>query len=50
VFLPNLAEPRALDEFTEEMAVFLIENLSSHITSDILGLLTEERVRVITFA
>jgi hypothetical protein len=34
----------------EEMAVRLMDNLSSHIASDMIGCLTEGRVRVITFA
>jgi hypothetical protein len=32
------------------MAVSLIHNWSSHITSDLIGLLTDGRVRIITFA
>jgi hypothetical protein len=49
VFLPNLAELRTLDGFTEETGVLLMENFPSHVTDDINGLLTETRVRVITF-
>jgi hypothetical protein len=50
VFLPNLAEPRTLDAFTEETGVLLMDNCPSHVSDDIIGLLTESRVRVITFA
>jgi hypothetical protein len=50
VFLPNLADLRRLDEFAEEMAVFLMDHCPSHITSDVIALLTEAGVRVITFA
>jgi hypothetical protein len=39
--LPHRAELRALDEFAEKMAVFLMDNVSSHITSDGIGLVTE---------
>jgi hypothetical protein len=50
VFLPNLVELCVLDEFAEEMAVLLMDNLSSHITSGMIGLLTEGRLRITTFA
>jgi hypothetical protein len=50
VFLPNLAKVRALDEFAEEMAVLLMDHWSSHITGDMVALLMEERVCIITFA
>jgi hypothetical protein len=50
VFLPNLAELRTLDEFAEETGVLLMDNYPSHVIDDIIGLLTEARVRVITFA
>jgi hypothetical protein len=51
VFLPNLAELRTLDAFTEETGVLLMDNCPSHVTDDdIIGLLTEARVRVTTFA
>ena len=50
VFLPNLAELRTLDAFSEETAVLLMDNCPSHVTDEIIGLLTEARVRVITFA
>jgi hypothetical protein len=41
VILPNLAEVHALDEFAAEMGVFLTDNWSSHLTRDIINLLTE---------
>jgi hypothetical protein len=50
VFLPNLAELRKLDAFTEETGVLLMDNCLSHVTDNIIGVLTEARVRVITFA
>jgi hypothetical protein len=50
VFLPNLAELRTLDAFTEETGVLLMDNCPSHVSDDIIGLLTDARVRVITFA
>jgi hypothetical protein len=50
VFLPSLSEFRTLDEFTEEFAVLLMARYSSQLTADVIGLLTEARVHVITFA
>jgi hypothetical protein len=50
VFLPDLAELRMLDAFTTEISVLLMDNCSSYVTSDVIGLLTQARVRVITFA
>jgi hypothetical protein len=49
VVLTNFVEVRALDEFPEEMAVLLMDNLSSQLISDMIGLLTDGRVRIITF-
>jgi hypothetical protein len=49
-FLPNIAPLSALDGVTEEMTVWLMCNWPSQITSDLIGLLTEAGVRVITFA
>jgi hypothetical protein len=40
-FLLDLAELCRLDEFVEEMAVLLIDNCLSHITSDMIAHLTE---------
>jgi hypothetical protein len=39
-----------VDEFVEEMTAFLTVNWSSHIKSDMIGLLTSGQVRVITVA
>jgi hypothetical protein len=39
-----------LDEFAEEMAMRLMDNWSSRITTDMIGFLIEGRVRAITFA
>jgi hypothetical protein len=55
VFLPNLAELRTLDAFNEETGVLLMDNclshpISCHATDDIIGLLTDARVRGITVA
>jgi hypothetical protein len=50
VFLPNIAELRTLDGFAGETGVLLMDNCPSHVTHDIIGLLTEARIRVITFA
>jgi hypothetical protein len=50
VVLPNLAELRTLDEFAEEIGVLLIDNLPSHLTDDLIHLLTEARARIITVA
>jgi hypothetical protein len=49
VFLPNLAELRKLDAFTEETVVLLMDNCPSHVIDDIIAVLTEARVRVTTF-
>jgi hypothetical protein len=50
VFLPNLAELRTLDGFAEETGVLLMDNCPNHVTDHSIGLLTEARVRIITFA
>jgi hypothetical protein len=50
VFLPNLAEFRTLDAFTEETGVLLMDNCRSHVNDNIIAVLTEARVRAITFA
>jgi hypothetical protein len=39
-----------LDEFAEEMAVFVMDNCSSHIRNDVIYLVIKERVRVTAFA
>jgi hypothetical protein len=50
IFLPNFAEFRTLDAFTEETRVLLMDNCPSDLTNDIMGLLSEARLRVITLA
>jgi hypothetical protein len=50
VFLPNLAELRKVEAFAEEDAVLLMDNCPSHVTREVIGILTETRGRVITFA
>jgi hypothetical protein len=50
VLSANPAQLRRLDEFNEEMAVLLMANYSSHITSGVIALLTGEGVRVMAFA
>jgi hypothetical protein len=37
------------DEFAVEIAAMVMDNCSSHITRDVIGLLTEVRVRINTF-
>jgi hypothetical protein len=46
----NLVELRTFDEFTEEIIMSLMENYSSHIDNDVIDLLTETQMRLITFA
>jgi hypothetical protein len=50
VLFSNFAEPRASNAFAEEIAMSLIDNRSSRITSDLIGLLTEAQVCVVVFA
>jgi hypothetical protein len=50
LFLINLAEFPAMDEFAEEIAVLLMDNQLSHIISDMIGLLTDGRVCITTVA
>jgi hypothetical protein len=45
----NLVELHALDKFAVEIAVLLMDNGSSNITSDMIRLLTEARACVIIF-
>jgi hypothetical protein len=47
VFLPNLNELRSLEEFSDEDAVLLMDNCSSHVGEEALSLLQDARVRVI---
>jgi hypothetical protein len=50
LFLPYLVCVRGLGAFAAEEAVLLMENCSAHVTDDVIRLLTEARVCVITFA
>jgi hypothetical protein len=50
VLLVTLAEFCVLDESAEEITVLLMDNHSNHISSAVIGLLSEARVRIITFA
>jgi hypothetical protein len=50
VSLSNLAELGALNAFAADISVLLKGNWSSHVTSDVIGLLTQTRLRVITLA
>jgi hypothetical protein len=50
VFLPYIATLHELAVFAQEVAVFLMDNGSAHVTDDVIQVLTEARVRVITFA
>jgi hypothetical protein len=48
VFLPNLNELRSLDQFADEDAILLMDNCPSHVKDDVLNLVRDARVRVIT--
>jgi hypothetical protein len=50
MFLPNLTELQALEDFTDEDAVLLMDNCPSHVTDEVLRLLRDSRVGVITWA
>jgi hypothetical protein len=50
IFLPYLINYRGLAAFAEQVAVLLMINFSAHVTDDVIRLLTEARLRVITFA
>jgi hypothetical protein len=50
VFLPYLAWLRGLAECSAEDTVLFMHNSSVHVTDDVMCLLTEARVRIITFA
>jgi hypothetical protein len=50
VCLPNLNELRTLEEFGDEDAVLLMDNCPSHVGEEILSLLRDARVRIITWA
>jgi hypothetical protein len=50
VFLSNLNELRALEEFADEDAVLLMDTCPGHVTDETVGFLQDDRVRVITWA
>jgi 2-methylisocitrate lyase-like PEP mutase family enzyme len=50
IFLPNLNELRTFEKFAEEDAALLMENCPSHVGEEILSLLRDARVRIITWA
>jgi hypothetical protein len=50
VLLPYLVWLQGLGAFAAEEAVSLMDNCSAQVTDDLIRLLTESRVRVITFA
>jgi hypothetical protein len=45
-----ISELGSLDDFAEEIGVLLMDNCAGHATDDVIHLLTEAPVRVITFA
>jgi hypothetical protein len=49
VLLPYIDELRTNDEFTDKEAVLLMDNCSVHVRSDILQILADHHVKVITF-
>jgi hypothetical protein len=48
VFLPNLNELQSLEEFADEYAVILMGNCSNRVGEEVLSLIRDARVRVIT--
>jgi hypothetical protein len=50
VFLPYLSDPCRRPELADEEAILLMDNCPAHVTREVLDLLTEARVRVVTFA
>jgi hypothetical protein len=50
VFIPHLEILRQKEEFAGEEAALLMDNCPSHVKPEILGILTEARVRIVTFA
>jgi hypothetical protein len=50
VFLSNLNELRALEEFAERDAIVLMKNCPSHVADEVLGFLRHAQVRVTTWA
>jgi hypothetical protein len=50
VFLPYVDTLRAMAAFAQEVAVSLMDNYSAHVSDDVIRILTEAMVRIITFA
>jgi hypothetical protein len=50
VFLPYLDALRGLAVFAQEIVVLLMDNCSAHVSDGVIRILTDARVRVITFA
>jgi hypothetical protein len=50
VFLPHLAIARIMQNVRNEEAVLLMDNCSPHLTPAVIDLLSEARVRIVTFA
>jgi hypothetical protein len=50
IFLQYIETPRGLTLFAQEIAVLLMAHCSAHLSDDVIRILTEARVRVITFA
>jgi hypothetical protein len=50
MFLPYIVTLRGLTEFAKEIALLFVDDCSVHITDDVIRLLTDARVRVITCA
>jgi hypothetical protein len=50
IYVPYLNKLQKTEEFKAYEAVLLIDNCSSHMSDDILAILTRERVRIVIFA
>jgi hypothetical protein len=50
ILFPYIDTVRALAVFAQEIAVLLIDDCSAHVSDDVICILTEPMVRVITFA
>jgi hypothetical protein len=50
IFLPYIDMPHGLAVFAQEPAVLLMDHCSAYVRDDLIRILTEASVRVITFA
>jgi transposase len=50
VFLPHLLRVRIQENLLDEDAVLLMDNCPAHVKDEVLGLLNQARVRIVTFA